>query len=572
MTCTEVANARARDREVTSLSPRGWFARVAVVGLTATVLVPGVQVEVWATPLTLLETLEDLPEADGTNPDVSRSEAVASPITFSAVGFEAPAGASEIRVRTSIDGETFSPWDVVAFMDVEDGPDGGSVEDAASSAGRHTEPLWVGEADHLQVEVAGASVTELETSLIDSMGLSGGPVQRQVAASTPEASATELDIIPRAQWGADESLGSSRVSIADEVHMGVVHHTAHASTAAANSYSRDQAAGLVRAFHRYHTTSLGWSDIGYNVLVDRFGRIYEGRKGGFHNGVVGAHASGFNAGSFGVSVIGNFIQTQASPEAIDALTDVIGVKSAIHGINPTGWTDKMKGTTWRPTIIGHKDVGQTTCPGLIQDLLPEIRHNAQGFEAPPPPEPPEPTLPNPFTDVPSSSPHLGAILTLADAGVATGCRSNQFCPGQGLSRAQASSFVLRAFELQPIPGKPFIDVDRDGAHTGAINALAERGWIRGYAGGRFGPWDQVTRGQLATLLANALGLPTPVPASDPYPDVSRTSTHAASIAALKSVGIQGNCGSGRFCANDIALRDSTASFVDMARTYRYGDS
>ena len=75
-------------------------------------------------------------------------------------------------------------------------------------------------------------------------------------------------------------------------------------------------------------------------------------------------------------------------------------------------------------------------------------------------------------------------------------------------------------------------------------------------------------GQLATLLANALDLPTPRPGTNPYPDVSRFHTHAPAMAALKKVGIQGDCGGGRFCADDVARRDSTASFIEMARKQR----
>ena len=542
------------------MSFRGWFARIAVVGLFATVLVPGAQVDAWATPVTLVETLDDLSE-DGGQVGVSRSAIVEAPITFSAVGFEAPASATGVRVRTSIDGLEFSRWDPLEFMDAEDGPDLGSAEAAAQDKGNHTEPLWVGEASHLQVEVTGASVSELKTSLIDSMGLSGGPVQRNVETSMPEASATNLNIISRAQWGANESLTKNAPSIASNVHMGVVHHTAHASTAIANSYTRDQAAGLVRSFHAYHTTSLGWNDIGYNALVDRFGRIYEGRRGGFDKGVVGAHAAGFNTGSFGVAVIGNFVQTQAPAAAIKSLTDVIGVKAAIHGINPAGWTDRMSGTAWRPTIIGHRDVGQTSCPGLIHGLLPQIRDNARGYSAPV-------ALSDLFPDVPTSSPHRNAIVSLANDGAISGCRPNEYCPADSLSRAQAATFVRRAFELQPISGTRFSDVRANDTHAGSINALAHRQWLRGYPDGTFRQWNQLTRGQLATLLANALDLPTPRPTIDPYPDVSRTHTHASAIAALKRIGIQGDCGGGRFCADDVARRDSTASFIDMARKQR----
>ena len=45
--------------------------------------------------------------------------------------------------------------------------------------------------------------------------------------------------------------------------------------------------GIIRGIYAYHTRSKGWSDIGYNFLVDRFGRIWEGRYGGVDRPVVG---------------------------------------------------------------------------------------------------------------------------------------------------------------------------------------------------------------------------------------------------------------------------------------------
>ncbi len=51
---------------------------------------------------------------------------------------------------------------------------------------------------------------------------------------------------------------------------------------------------MIRGMYRYHTQKLGWSDIGYNFLVDRFGRIWAGRAGGVERPVRGAHTLGFN--------------------------------------------------------------------------------------------------------------------------------------------------------------------------------------------------------------------------------------------------------------------------------------
>ena len=570
--------------------PARVIARVVVVALLAALLVPLAQFEVWATPVTLSETVhgfERAPAEAQRGIRVAslaaakvRSVATEAPIAFSAIGMSVPAGVDDVYFRTSEDGETWTVWDPIEFLDAQDGPDAGVGEPVLERDVRHSEPLWVGEAAHIQLEVEGGDPEDVEVTFIDSMRLNGGPVERhvepaggaQAAAAEDDtsyletlgeqetdqvytaAANIELDIVSRARWGADESLGSD-THVADDVSMGVVHHTAHASGDKANNYTREEAPGIMRAMYQYHTKTLGWADIGYNVVIDRFGTVYEGRKGGFENGVIGAHARGFNTGSFGVSVMGNFYEEQASPEAIRSLTDVIALKSAIHGIDPGATTTRMGDGTRRPTIVGHRDVGQTACPGLIYELLPQIREEARQKAVR-------------FPDVPADSPHRTSVVELAMAGVTKGCRLNEYCPTDGLSRAQASSFVVQALELDPIPGSHFPDVGTDGVHSSAINALAERGWLIGYPDGTFRPWQKLTRGQLATLLAKSMGQPLIVPPWDPYPDVPRDSTHAPGITALSEMGIRGDCGGGNFCPNDMVLRDSTATFVNEIRKLR----
>ena len=82
---------------------------------------------------------------------------------------------------------------------------------------------------------------------------------------------------------------------------GFIHHTVNA-----NTYTSAQVPALLRGIYAYHTQSRGWRDIGYNYLVDRFGRIWEGRYGGVGSPVVGAHTLGYNEVSFAMSAIGNF--------------------------------------------------------------------------------------------------------------------------------------------------------------------------------------------------------------------------------------------------------------------------
>ena len=108
-------------------------------------------------------------------------------------------------------------------------------------------------------------------------------------------------IVPRSGWSADEKIRRSTPSFASVIRLAVVHHTA-----GANGYTAAQSPAIVRAIELYHVKGNGWNDIGYNFLVDRFGTVFEGRFGGIERNVVGAHAEGFNTGSVGVAVMGEY--------------------------------------------------------------------------------------------------------------------------------------------------------------------------------------------------------------------------------------------------------------------------
>jgi uncharacterized protein with LGFP repeats len=141
----------------------------------------------------------------------------------------------------------------------------------------------------------------------------------------------------------------------------------------------------VRAIYAYHVKSNGWSDIGYNYLVDRYGRAYEGRAGGLDRFVIGAHTGGFNRDSFAVSLLGDFSTVPPSTATVGMLTDVLAWKLGSAYRDPLGQavlTSAGGGTSKYSAgarvsfdvVSGHRDAGNTSCPGqTTYDRMGEIR-------------------------------------------------------------------------------------------------------------------------------------------------------------------------------------------------------
>ena len=229
--------------------------------------------------------------------------------------------------------------------------------------------IWTGSASAIDVvvtSVRGTPTEEVRIDLIDP-----GRRVADATAAAPEitlrAGHSKLDVRSRSQWGADEKLMNWTPKYTPQVAAVVVHHTATTT-----DYSADQVPAILRSIYRYQAVERGWGDVGYNIIVDKFGRAWEGRAGGVDKAVIGAHALGFNTGTSGVALIGNYVSTAPSPASLEIMSRVIAYKLGAQGVKPTdtvtlgggpGPRHPAAGKFSVPAVMGHDVVGRTACPG-----------------------------------------------------------------------------------------------------------------------------------------------------------------------------------------------------------------
>jgi hypothetical protein len=235
---------------------------------------------------------------------------------------------------------------------------------------------------------AGLSIVELNTVNGPARGRAAAPanVLRMGGHQAP------VRYLSRAAWGADESLrvGADGIETWPQAYFPVqtltVHHTAGVN-------NDPDPASTVRAIYYFHAITNGWGDVGYQLLIDQAGSVYEGRWSGTDGVPVfgaalgadgrpqmvnGAHAIGFNAGNVGVSLLGDFTSQLPTPAARRTLTAVLAGLATVTRLNPVGITNYVNpisgATKTLNTISGHRDWNPTECPGnLFYPQLPSLR-------------------------------------------------------------------------------------------------------------------------------------------------------------------------------------------------------
>ena len=169
-----------------------------------------------------------------------------------------------------------------------------------------------------------------------------------------------LSFITRAGWGSAEpawAMGGEAglydaqhnpggwleypAPLSNQLHTAVVHHSA---------LNFDQGPREIQAIHM--RTAL-FADVGYHLLIDGLGQLYEGRP----LNVRGAHTGGHNTGYVGICLLGNFEQVPPLRAQLETLTTLLGYLQSQYTIGRLG---------------SHREFqpGVTACPG--QYLQPEL--------------------------------------------------------------------------------------------------------------------------------------------------------------------------------------------------------
>ncbi len=295
------------------------------------------------------------------------------------VGVTWTTGDADVEVRW----RTARGWTAWEDAD-EDGDRPGADERAGTRLG--TEPLWRPRgATAVDLRVTGAA---RDLRLVR---VGDGPAQRSLSfgsAAHADAGSALGGVRSRADWGADESLRRGRPEYAKGVKAVVVHHTA-----GGNDYTRAEVPRKIRADYAYHVKARGWDDLGYNLVVDRFGGIWEGRAGGLGKATIGSHAAGFNTGTLGVALLGDMTKAAPTPEIVRGLSRVAAYAAGTWQFDPLGKVTLTSGGSPRyrsgtkvtlGRVFGHKDTGQTACPGALYDRLADIRTGAARMLGPAP--------------------------------------------------------------------------------------------------------------------------------------------------------------------------------------------
>ncbi|WP_344886127.1 peptidoglycan recognition family protein [Allokutzneria multivorans] len=200
------------------------------------------------------------------------------------------------------------------------------------------------------------------------------------ALTPPGRSDLTITARKRAEWGANEAVrvkpdGSEAWALRFSPVQGlVVHHSALPVEADRNA--------TVRGIHELHAVRRQWADIGYHLVIDPEGVVYEGRYSGRDavpifdahpvQGrkplvVTGGHVSGHNMGNIGICLLGDMTAVQPGAGARSSLVRTLAGLSVLCGLDPAAdfeYVNPDNGArVTKPMISRHRDWVGTACPG-----------------------------------------------------------------------------------------------------------------------------------------------------------------------------------------------------------------
>ena len=261
---------------------------------------------------------------------------------------------SDILIRFSIDGESWENWQMMEPESHQTFDDGTWISEMAFLENKELYFQVSAIANYANLNIFfynPGHTPEIDERLT---------VRPQGNRSCP---CPQPDFLTRLQWcPAGDCYPHPNPSGTVPTHL-IIHHSA-------SSNSASDWAAVVRSFWDFHVNGNGWSDIGYNWLIDPNGIVYEGRG----DNILGAHFCGTNGGTVGTCVIGNFTNALPTETAVDKLVDLYAWKACNRNLDPLGVGYHNSSEQTLNRISGHRDGCSTACPGdMFYPILPTVR-------------------------------------------------------------------------------------------------------------------------------------------------------------------------------------------------------
>jgi hypothetical protein len=156
--------------------------------------------------------------------------------------------------------------------------------------------------------------------------------------------------------------------------------------------------------------------------------------------------------------------------------------------------------------------------------------------------------------------HEANINQIAYLGITLGTSATTFSPDDSITRGQMAAFIRRALNL-PASSTDFFTDDDNSIFEEDINAIAAVGITLGRSDGTFGPNETVTRGQMAAFLKRAFDIP---PSSTDFFTDDDDSIFEDDINAIAAAGITVGKGDGTYGPNESVTRGQMATFLARA--------
>lgn len=169
------------------------------------------------------------------------------------------------------------------------------------------------------------------------------------------AEAPVSGVLPRRTW-TRHGIASRNINAMNGVNKITIHHegwTPVTFTSATAAYDR------IENIRQIHTRDRGWADIGYHYIIDRAGRVIEGRPIKFQ----GAHVSQNNPHNLGILVLGNFEKQKPSNAQVQSLGRFTKLMMRTHGVAGNA-------------VHTHQEIKPTQCPGrTLQAHINQLRRS-----------------------------------------------------------------------------------------------------------------------------------------------------------------------------------------------------